>query len=38
VFGLQLLGLSGWVTDVFFGGALVVAVTVSFLLRRRVRS
>ena len=38
VFGMQLLGLTGWVTDVFFGGALVVAVTVSFLLRRRVRS
>jgi ribose transport system permease protein len=38
VFGLQLLGLSGWVTDVFFGGALVVAVTVSFLLRRQTRS
>jgi ribose transport system permease protein len=38
VFGLQLLGLTGWVTDVFFGGALVVAVTISFLLRRRVRS
>jgi ribose transport system permease protein len=38
VFGLQLLGLTGWITDVFFGGVLIVAVTVSFLLRRRVRS
>jgi ribose transport system permease protein len=38
VFGLQLLGLTGWITDVFFGGALIVAVTVSFLLRGRVRS
>lgn len=37
VFGLQLLGASGWVTDVFYGLALVVAVTVSFLLQRRVR-
>ncbi|GAA4288228.1 ABC transporter permease [Georgenia daeguensis] len=37
VFGLQLLGLAGWVTNVFYGLALVVAVTVSFLLQRRVR-
>jgi ribose transport system permease protein len=37
VFGLQLLGAAGWVTDVFYGLALVVAVTVSFLLQRRVR-
>ena len=37
VFGLQLLGAAGWVTDVFYGLALVVAVTISFLLQRRVR-
>jgi ribose transport system permease protein len=37
VFGLQLLGLAGWVTDVFYGIALVAAVTVSHLLQRRVR-
>lgn len=37
VFGLQLLGAAGWVTDVFYGLALVVAVSVSFLLQRRVR-
>lgn len=37
VFGLQLLGLTGWVTEVFFGVALVLAVTVSHLLRKRVR-
>lgn len=37
VFGLQLLGLTGWVTEVFFGVALVLAVTVSHLLRRRIR-
>jgi ribose transport system permease protein len=37
VFGLQLLGKGGWVTDVFYGIALVLAVTVSFLLQRRVR-
>jgi len=34
VFGLQLLGLSGWVTQVFYGVALVTAVTVSTLLQR----
>ncbi len=37
VFGLQLLGMTGWITDVFYGAALVVAVTVSHLLQRRVR-
>ena len=37
VFGLQLLNFSGWVTNVFYGIALVLAVTVSFLLQRRVR-
>jgi len=35
IVGLQLLGLSGWISDVFFGGSLVIAVTVSTLLRRR---
>jgi ribose transport system permease protein len=38
VFGLQLLGLTGWITDVFFGGALIAAVTVSFLLRHGTHS
>lgn len=38
VFGLQLLGLSGWVTQVFYGVALVVAVTVSTVLQRRIKS
>jgi ribose transport system permease protein len=37
VFGLQLLGLTGWVTEVFYGAALVVAVTVSHLLQRRIK-
>lgn len=37
VFGLQLLGLTGWITDVFYGSALILAVTVSHLLQRRVR-
>jgi ribose transport system permease protein len=36
IVGLQLLGLTGWISDVFFGGSLVIAVMVStFLLRRR---
>jgi ribose transport system permease protein len=34
--GLQLLGLSGWIEQVFYGGALIVAVTLSTLVRRRV--
>ncbi|SFI49010.1 MULTISPECIES: ABC transporter permease [Microbacterium] len=38
VFGLQLLGLTGWVTEVFYGAALILAVTVSHLLQRRVKS
>jgi ribose transport system permease protein len=38
VFGLQLLGLSGWVTNVFYGAALIIAITVSLLLRRRARA
>jgi len=33
--GLQLLGAQQWVTDVFNGGALVIAVTVSRLAARR---
>lgn len=37
VFGLQLLGLTGWVTEVFYGAALIIAVTVSHLLQRRVK-
>lgn len=37
VFGLQLLGLTGWVTEVFYGAALILAVTVSHLLQRRVK-
>ncbi len=36
IVGLQILGLSGWISDFFFGASLVLAVTVSTLLRRRV--
>ena len=28
---------TGWITDVFYGAALILAVTVSHLLQRRVR-
>ena len=33
--GLQLVGLSGWIEQVFYGGALVLAVTFSRLSGRR---
>lgn len=33
--GLQLLGYTGWVEDVFYGGVLIAAVTVAAILRRR---
>lgn len=35
IVGLELLGYTGWISDVFFGAALVIAVTVSTVLRRR---
>lgn len=35
VFGLQLLGYQGWVTDVFYGAVLVAAVATSAVLQRR---
>ena len=38
VFGLQLLGFTGWVVQVFYGVALVVAVTVSHILRHRIKT
>lgn len=38
VFGLQLIGLTGWIVQVFYGAALVIAVTVSHLLRKRIKS
>lgn len=37
VLGLQLLGATSWVTSVFYGGVLVVAVTISTVLRDRSR-
>jgi ribose transport system permease protein len=35
VLGLQLLGATSWVSSVFYGGVLVIAVTISTLLHRR---
>jgi ribose transport system permease protein len=35
ILGLQLFGVAGWVSDVFYGGVLVLAVSVSTLLHRR---
>ncbi len=37
IFGLQLLGYQGWVTDVFYGGVLVAAVAASDAVQRRIR-
>jgi len=37
VLGLQLLGAAAWVSDVFYGGVLVVAVTLSTVLHARSR-
>lgn len=38
VLGLQLLGATSWVSDVFYGGVLVLAVTITTLLHARSRS
>ncbi|GAA0911761.1 ABC transporter permease [Virgisporangium aurantiacum] len=38
VLGLQLLGATSWVSNVFYGGVLVVAVTITTLLHARSRS
>jgi ribose transport system permease protein len=35
IVGLEIIGLSGWISDVFYGAALVIAVTVSTVLRGR---
>ncbi len=36
ILGLEELGLAGWISDVFYGAALIVAVTLTTLLRKRV--
>ena len=35
IIGLQMLGYSGWVENVFYGAALVLAVSVATVVRRR---
>jgi ribose transport system permease protein len=35
--GLQLMGLSGWIEQVFYGGSLVLAVSLSQLAARKLR-
>lgn len=38
VLGLQLLGYTGWVQDAFYGGGLVLAVTVATVVRDRTKT
>lgn len=38
IIGLQLLGYSGWVQDVFYGSGLVLAVSAAAIIGRRVSS
>lgn len=35
IVGLQLLGYAGWVSNVFYGAALIIAITVSTVARNR---
>lgn len=35
ILGLQILGYTGWVSHVFYGAALIIAVTASTIVRRR---
>lgn len=35
ILGLQLLGYNGWIENAFYGGALVVAVSIATVVRRR---
>ncbi len=36
--GLTLLGLTGWIQDAFYGAALIISVTLSTLVRKRVKN
>ncbi|WP_017934541.1 ABC transporter permease [Nocardioides sp. Iso805N] len=38
IFGLQLLGLTGWIQDVFYGGGLVFAVALATIVRQHSKS
>ncbi len=35
IIGLQILGLHGWITNVFYGAALVIAVSIATIVRKR---
>jgi ribose transport system permease protein len=35
IVGLELLGYTGWISDVFYGAALIIAVVISTIARRR---
>ena len=35
ILGLQELGSGGWISDVFYGAALIIAVSLSTVIRRR---
>jgi ribose transport system permease protein len=35
IVGLELRGLTGWIEDVFYGGALVLAVSATTIIQRR---
>lgn len=38
IFGLQMLGLTGWIQDVFYGGGLVLAVALATVVRQRAKT
>ena len=35
IVGLEIIGVAGWISNVFYGAALVIAVSISALVRRR---
>lgn len=38
IYGLQLMGLTGWIKDVFYGAGLVIAVTLAKLVHDRTKT
>ncbi len=38
ILGLEILGLNGWIQNVFYGAALILAVSIATVVRRRARS
>ena len=35
IVGLQIMGLTGWISSVFYGGTLVLAVAITTVIQRR---